>query len=133
MQMGKNGQNGARGGSPYGPPPAQPSTGVLPYTPKAKHKARVRRGAAGIPLNNIPPFGAPPDEGFAQDISRPHGRVRGQTGKRPRFCVGISTGLGALAAKMVGRTGIARSNKTKCGLQTPEMPTTLITLIITAQ
>ena len=81
---------------------------MLPYTPKAKHKARVRRGAAGISLNNIPPFGAPPDEGFAQDISRPHGRVRGQTGKRPRSGVGIGTGLGALAAKMVGRTGIAQ-------------------------
>ena len=111
-------------GSPYGPPPAQPSTGVLPYTPKAKHKARVRRGAAGIPLNNIPLFGDPPDQGFARDISRRHGRVRGQTGKRPRFGVGISTGLGALAAKMVGRTGIARSKKTKWGPKTPEMPTT---------
>ena len=100
---------------------------MLPYTPKAKHKARVRRGAAGIPLNNIPPFGAPPDEGFAKDISRPHGRVRGPTGKRPRFYVGIGsigTALGALAAKMVGRTGIARSKRTKWGLQTPEMPTT---------
>ena len=75
-------------------------------------------------MNNIPPFGAPPDEGFAQDISRPHGRVRGPNGKRPRFCVGIGTGLGALAAKMVGRTGIARSKKPKYGLQTPEMPTT---------
>ena len=96
---------------------------MLPYTPKAKHKARVRRGAAGIPLNNIPPFGAPPDQGFARDISRRHGRVRGQTGKRPRFCVGICTGLGALTAKMVGRTGIARSNKTKYSRQTPEMPT----------
>ena len=74
-------------------------------------------------MNNIPPFGAPPDEGFAQDISRPHGRVRGPNGKRPRFYVGIGTALGALAAKMVGRTGIARSNKTKYGLQTPEMPT----------
>ena len=97
---------------------------MLPYTPKAKHKARVRRGAAGIPLNNIPPFGAPPDEGFAQDISRPHGRVRGPNGKRPRFYVGISTGLGALAAKMVGRTGIARSKKTKYSRGRPEMPTT---------
>ena len=74
-------------------------------------------------MNNIPPFGAPPDEGFAQDISRPHGRVRGPNGKRPRFGVGISTGLGALAAKMVGRTGIARSKKTKCGPERPEMPT----------
>ena len=122
-QRAKNGQNGARGGSPYGPPPAQPSTGMLPYTPKAKHKARVRRGAAGIPLNNIPPFGAPPDEGFAKDISRPHGRVRGPTGKRPRFGVGILTALRALAAKMAGRTGISRSNKTKWGPERPEMPT----------
>ena len=103
---------------------------MLPYTPKAKHKARVRRGAAGIPLNNMPPFGAPPDEGFTQDISRPHGRVRGPNGKRPRFYVGIGTALGALAAKMVGRTGIARSNKTKYGLQTPEMPTIRLRILI---
>ena len=74
-------------------------------------------------MNNIPPFGAPPDEEFAKDISRPHGRARGPTGKRPRFCVGIGTALRALAAKMVGRTGIARSKRTKWGLQTPEMPT----------
>ena len=104
---------------------------MLPYTPKAKHKARVRRGAAGIPLNNIPPFGAPPDQGFARDISRRHGRVRGQTGKRPRFGVGIGTGLGALAAKMVGRTGIARSKKTKWGPERPEMPTILVRLRLT--
>ena len=38
-------------GSPYGPSPAQPSTAVVTYTPKAKHKSKVRRGAAGIPLN----------------------------------------------------------------------------------
>ena len=99
---------------------------MLPYTPRAKHKARVRRGAAGIPLNNIPPFGAPPDEVFAQDISRPHGRVRGPNGKRPRFCVGMCTLLGALAAKMAGRTGIARSKRTKYSRQTPEMPTILL-------
>ena len=51
MQMGKNGQNGAREGSPYGPSPTQPSTAVVTYTPKANHKSKVRRGAAGIPLN----------------------------------------------------------------------------------
>ena len=81
-------------------------------------------------MNNIPPFGAPPDEGFAQDISRPHGRVRGPNGKRPRFGVGIRTGLGALAAKMVGRTGIASSKKTKYSPETPEMPTTTVVVCI---
>ena len=35
-------------GSPYGPPPAQPSTAVVTYTPKAKHKSKV---PAEIPLN----------------------------------------------------------------------------------
>ena len=82
-------------------------------------------------MNNIPLFGAPPDQGFARDISRRHGRVRGQTGKRPRFGVGIGTGLGALAAKMVGRTGIARSKKTKWGPERPEMPTILVRLRLT--